>query len=42
MDLRYAEMQPDTCLITISNNEQQIIDFIKQMLITPKILKFCK
>lgn len=36
MNLQYADMQPNTKLITISNNEEQIVDFIKQMLIMPR------
>ena len=31
-----ANMQPNKDLITITNNEEQIVDFIKQMLIMPR------
>lgn len=36
MNLQYADMQPNTKLITISNNEEQIVDFIKEMLLQPR------
>lgn len=36
MNIDYSNMKPNQDLITITNNEQQIIDFIKQMLIMPR------
>ena len=36
MIFSYANMQPNKDLVTITNNEEQIVDFIKQMLIMPR------